>query len=481
MEGRAEKIRRYAEAGGFDGQFHLAAASGHEAPAGFLRRRLGSWVLATHPGLPVCEIRSADDSLVGWLVGWAIADAGVLIEEIWRVPLACDAPDAEAFERHLYSVGGRYACVLVTRTVARLYLDPAGTLAAVYALEEKVVASTTGLLAHGAASGAYYGGYSDWRPGFNQFFAAGTTSNARMGRLMPNHYLDLNRWCPVRHWLAEPIPRVSAGEVGGVVEAIWRRLQKQTLAVVRRYPTYLTLTAGVETRSMLACCRGSVGEVSFVTFSRGSGGALIDGRVAAALARRFGLRHQAVPKAKAPGVGQEYRIRIGYDGGAGKAAYFLEAARRHLDMGRAFMSGHAGGLWRGYYWWRFERVPAELGLGDLLRAMEIEGPVPFEGALANWLECVSRRDPHFLLDQMFLEQRFGCWASPHLYGFAPFVAKVAPFCHREIYRAMLSLPIEYRDAGRLAPDVITALWPELLELPINPETFGPQPGEMEDG
>ncbi len=444
-----------------------------EPPGSFVSRRIGGWTLAAHPLLPVRDITVGGGAVVGWLVGWAVDESGEIPDGSWRLPCeGVGALDTGWFEERLYGLGGRFACVLATPVHARFYLDPAGTLAAVYASGEKTVASTTSLLAFGSRGAGYFGAYGPWEAGANQFFPAGTTSHAEMRRLLPNHYLDLNAWRPVRHWMAEPVGRVSMGEVDGLLEAIARILRRQAQAVIRRYPSYLCLTAGRDTRLILGAARKMAGDVTFITFTRGGEGGMIDLSVASALARRFGLRHEVLPRAKLEeGLCQEYRAQIGYDGACGKAAYFLEAARRHLDLGRALVTGHLGGLWKGFYWHRVNAICPGMGSGELFDAMKLKPREPFAGVISDWLDGVPRGDPHFLLDQMFLEQRVGCWASPHMYGTAPFAANLTPFCHRGIIRAMLGLPIEYRQAGGLTGDVLARLWPELMELPVNPETF----------
>jgi hypothetical protein len=72
-----------------------------------------------------------------------------------------------------------------------------------------------------------------------------------------------------------------------------------------------------------------------------------------------------------------------------------------------------------------------------------------------------------------LEIKHGCWAAPHQYGTAPFSMNLMPFPHREIFDGVLSLPTEYRRRQRLAWDIISATWPELLEFPFNDYT-GPR-------
>jgi hypothetical protein len=47
---------------------------------------------------------------------------------------------------------------------------------------------------------------------------------------------------------------------------------------------------------------------------------------------------------------------------------------------------------------------------------------------------------------------------------------MTPFCNREVLDRMLRLPSDYRDRERLARDVISQAWPDLMAFPINEYT-----------
>ncbi|MDX1407756.1 MAG: hypothetical protein R3330_06470, partial [Saprospiraceae bacterium] len=90
----------------------------------------GGWFLYVHRALPVCRISDGTGSAIGVLLGYGIDLQGVVRDHDLR--LAADASDDKAVERWLYTLGGRWACLLWTRHMKRFYLDPFGSLAAVY-------------------------------------------------------------------------------------------------------------------------------------------------------------------------------------------------------------------------------------------------------------------------------------------------------------------------------------------------------------
>ncbi|MEX0742331.1 MAG: hypothetical protein WD079_05990, partial [Phycisphaeraceae bacterium] len=111
-------------------------------------------------------------------------------------------------------------------------------------------------------------------------------------------------------------------------------------------------------------------------------------------------------------------------------------------------------------------VPAEV-----LTVLGLPTTAPFLDAIQEWLSGIACVDRRGLAAQIFLELRVGCWASPHMYGAAPFAVNLTPFCHRTIYETMLRLPVRYWGQHRLPHDIVRSQWPELAAVP-----FGRAPG-----
>src|SRR5216110_2784230 len=121
------------------GQFILFKSDQRAAPRGWNVETLGGWTLASHPKLPAHAIHT-NDGHVGWLIGFAADLGGALVttDVHWR--------DDAQVEESIYRYGGRFACVIITPQLARLYLDPCGSLAAVYSIDRPIVGSTSTVL-----------------------------------------------------------------------------------------------------------------------------------------------------------------------------------------------------------------------------------------------------------------------------------------------------------------------------------------------
>ena len=123
------------------GQFVVSARE-NRVPGQWVPERIGDWFLGRHPALPVMPLVGAADEPLGWMLGYPISNAGRLLANGDVVQLPAQAlTSAEALEAFISAYGGRFA-VVVLDARPRLYLDPCGSLSAVYCAHQRMVAST---------------------------------------------------------------------------------------------------------------------------------------------------------------------------------------------------------------------------------------------------------------------------------------------------------------------------------------------------
>ena len=272
------------------GQFILSKDPDH-LPGDWTRHRLGPWWLAVHPALPAIDLIGPDSSRLGWLVGYPIDRDGRFASDALRWPSA-PVDDAEV-EEMLYATGGRYLCILIAGPAPRVYLDPCGSLAAVFSPRHGIVASSTALV-------PYSRGCEDDRPMIeilgipdtSKWFPFGMTSRRFVHRLLPNHYLDLESWAAVRHWpTAEILPDDDVASAVAVIASIAKR---HIAAVAERFPLHIGLTAGYDSRMLLACARDHLEDTVFFTLGLGDAKARSDCHYGSRIAREFGLTHRII-------------------------------------------------------------------------------------------------------------------------------------------------------------------------------------------
>jgi tetrahydromethanopterin S-methyltransferase subunit F len=271
----------------------------------------------------------------------------------------------------------------------------------------------------------------------------------------------------VRHWPIEPIEVVLESRAIEQVKTIVDRTRDNIETLAKEHRLYMGLTAGRDSRMILGCARNVLDRMTFVTFNYKDPAKFADVHIAKALSRKLKLAHQTLELNDPPRAQKdEYLYRVGYCNNAGKACDFYDACGTQLKMDHAWLTGYGGEVGRAFYWGK-ENLTTNPSAEDLVKRMHLPASDSNLRAVQQWLEGVPRWvGPYALLDLMYLELRLGCWASPQQYGTAPFAVILMPFSHRDIYAAILALPVEYRRQQFLARDVIKLTWPEALDLPF---------------
>lgn len=432
-------------------------------PDGWTRRTSGPWVLATSPTLPATPLQDGTGEVAGWLLGWVFGPDGEPLHEHGTLPLDAVVDAGGDVEERLYRFAGRWACVLLGER-PRVHLDPAGSLAAVYSEQEQTLASTTTALSFGDRALGDRHAHRTLGPG--EYHPAGVTSDPKVRRLLPNHRLDLGTWEAQRHWPPAPVPRVDASDAEALQarqETIAAGLREHVEALAARYRLVLPLTAGRDSRMLLAAARHVLDRCTFVVFDYRDA-RRADVAHARVVARRHGLRLRVLPLHEVDdAAARDYLERVGYDANEGKAGDF-DLAARALPMDHAWVTGFAGEVGRGAYW-KSATIPPEPTADELLTLIRLPPDPVHRDALAAWQAQVPHQDVHELLDLAYLEHRVGCWASPQLYGAAPFALNTMPVNQRSVFTAMLEIPPSLRVHQRYDPPAIRVNWPELADLP----------------
>jgi hypothetical protein len=422
------------------GQFVLSREKSHLS-GGWRADALGGWHLHTHPALVVSDVVGPSGERVGWLLGNPI-DTERQAMQIGQFRLrhtAC-AANAGDIERQLYRLAGRYVLVvLLGEGLRRLYLDPCGSLSVVYSLTHSLVGSTPEALGNSRlAEVALIERIRVTREASGTLYPCGLTPYHNLRVLPPNHYLDLDDWFVRRHWPTRAPAVVSGrGQCLEIVQEIAGRITGNIRAVVDAFPTVMSLTAGRDTRMLLACARPIADRLLFVTSATHSE---VDAKLAKLMAHLLSLKHSI------------------------NDAGFPE---------RVLLSGVAGEVGRAFYWSRHDKENTRL-TGRLLgqRMHFPDGGSVFEHELDAWLGELRDHNIFFVLDLAYVEQRLAMAHAPAEYGNArAYRFSLYPMNDRRTLDLMLSLPVQYRREQKLWEDICRVSWPSLRLFPINAMHF----------
>jgi hypothetical protein len=452
------------------GQFLLGKT---EVPAlaSWSKQQIGRWILHWHPRLPVTQIRSQDGSDAGWLMGIAVDPEGQVLPAVWQLGFSCNEADAAVrFESALHGLSGRFAAVFLTSRNERFYLDASGSLAAVYCEQHQVVASSCNLVLQAGDMQQNSGLVQAFGlPQRDGYFPFELTPWSGINRLLPNHYLNLGNWVRKRHWpsgqLLDPTrpPHEIIRDIAGLVEGFISGVTKLGAAQI-------PLTAGYDTRVLLACSRPSLSSIHFFTSPIPDVNARMDCAYGRRIAKQFGLDYSVLTWKDASEAEIESWI---YRTGTCVVDRITRCTRtdQQLDPTRFTLLGVGGEVGRGYFWLPDDVPSRPLSGNELVQRFNFPPVEAVIQAASNWLDQLPTSDLLEKLDLFYIEQRLGCWAGPAMYGPLYDRFLMYPFNSRRTYELMLSLPQDYRREERMPVDLVNLKWPELLEFPFN-EPFG---------
>lgn len=447
-----------------DGQFVLTRDQ-RFIPKKWNTREKASWVLATHPSLPITDMHTKSGSHLGWLIGYPITSSFELCPKEIVFPLGeKENLQDQAIESNLYEIGGRFVGIFLSGDFSRLYSDPCGSLSVVYSLRVPVIASTPSLIDSDLHQWDQELITALKMPDSGLWYPSGLTPRKFVSRLLPNHYLDLSNWQSIRHWPNESGLETDAAPAESVKKIV-SIVSGNISAVANKHPPYLNLTAGRDTRKVLACARANLDRIQFFTFFPGK--ETVDSHIACLLSSKLNLKHILLPIEYAnKNQLDNWLFRTGYC--VSGEIWKIHQTQRHLDVDRSLLPGISGEVEKGQKWEENDYKKSNIDAKELLNRYSIPTYRKILTKTEEWLAEISHFNALFILDLMHIEQRLGCWGGPQAYGANDFFrCVILPFSHRQVFESMLTLPFEYRKRKQLTIDMCKQEWPELLGLPFN--------------
>ena len=428
---------------------------------------LGDWFLGSHARLPVYRLLGSDGVYIGWLVGYPIRQGRIIWDRVITLNSISTDVDKEIDELH-YDLTGSFAMFIVAENSTRIILDAAGSLSVVYSKRQKIVASSPALV-------PYENGTEDNTelielfgiPQKNNWFPFGLTPRNGVFRLLPNHSLNLSSFAVTRNWPKAGV-KIVTDSYDAVVE-ISSLLEDLLSAIAYDYNPWLSLTAGMDSRVLLACARRMGIGIQCFTVDFDDPLSNLDCKISSEIAKRFGLRHEVISFDDASD--QELRLwmyRIGCSANAVRAWYGQRAFAK-LGVEQPHVMGVGAEVASGIYWRSTVPKSSKFSAKEIVDRLRLPCSPRIINAASEWLNGVSGYNTYTILDLLYIEQRIGCWASVVNTYANPYGGKFTlfGFAGRRLYDLFLSLPPEYRASNRLPFDLIKLNSPDLMTLPFN--------------
>jgi hypothetical protein len=422
--------------------------------------------VTTGPGLPVTRVLDRSSAEVGVILGCAIdLSAAACLGEVYELDGVVGAGAHELADRIRDGLGGHFVLVLHHAGVSRIYPDAVAQVPCVFDSDLKVAGSTAHAILDATAYDTRFlkDSFEAMEIERDGWFPAGATAHEGVERLLPNHYLDLKTWDVVRFWPMEEVERTGSPEA--VAEEIISIVQRQIQALVKSDRTVAqALTAGYETRWLLACARHFVTDMEFVTVEPPSR-THIDADIAGRLATAFGLTYRILPRRTATTEQQALYLRRGghCSGGQNQVTHpsMWALAQRHC-----FVGGLNGEIARGYIWRPEDKAEMKVSPEMLIARLGLPASDDIQARFRHWRDGIPLGNALDILDLNYLENRMGSWAYAQ-FNCDPSVPRYNPIGTPRTVKLMLSLPEEWRRKYRLSQFAIERCWPELASIPIN--------------
>jgi hypothetical protein len=448
---------------------YLLSSDAVSCPASYRRRDAAGLKLAFDERFRCCELRDASGILFGTLIGFAYDKQARRFMGSGRADLPIEICDVATFEREVIPrLAGAFLLVTHDRLPRRIYLDPGGSLPIVFSPEDRVAAASAALFMDDESytarfdHGLYDAMIAHERVG--GWISGTLTAHRGVHRLLPNHYLDLESWSAHRYWpRAEDFKNWKRFD--DAVTVITDSIRNFTGAVSSEFRLAITLTAGFDSRLMLASARDVRTSCSFFTFT--APGSRIDVEVSKTLAERFGLRHRVIHVQEA--TESERAIWDRTVGDCMVEQNRLTHPTLRMVDADAIMTGMYGELGRcRLYRQDLDEInAAKINTRFVVSRLTIPSYRPQLANLDAWFDGVASLPNSVILDLAFLELKFGSWAM----GQHPFQNSLKlhffPFSQRDVLEAFMGVNPSEKGTERLFRACIEGLWPELTEVAVN--------------
>lgn len=434
----------------------------------FRQSTLLGWHLQSANDLPVNHLLNANGDAIGWLLGWACIN-NTYINSPFKVSSLAETlvmADYANVENDIYTLSGRWVAIFLKSEHPRVYLDPLASLSLVYSEKEQVIASTPRLF-----EAVYQAVYSiDDLLNQDLWYPFGASAYANTKRLLANHYVDLIKLEATRHW-----------PVGVMVTYPWREqlgevislMQQQLIAFSGWHPVRLGLTAGMESRVMLASALKSGASYQCWTREDFSRSAQVDLKVASQLAKKFNLQHKICRIRPETRLSEQEILTlletIGYAVGGSpiRSAALIDSIKQIAFS----FTGIGGEIARAFYYESGNKEMPALTLQNMFKLSKLPSNPLFERLGQDYLAKLPNLTELQRWSLFYQENRVSAFGAVHRYAYQNGIIFTSPFSNRKIIEVMFQLSLPEQLKGEFHVELIKRLQPMLLEIPFNQGSF----------
>lgn len=352
----------------------------------------------------------------------------------------------------------------------RLYLDHAGSMPIVYSPADRRAATSASLLLDEAEYRSRF--LTDLhdamivREGEGSWISGTLTAHRDVYRLLANHHLDLATWNVARFW---PRPGEFEGwrnfDVAAAAAA--DAIKAFSDAVFRNFRTAATLTAGFDTRLVLAGCRDNIANCQFYTIAAPH--AEKDTDIAKRIGGRFGLKHKILALRRADPMQTAIWDRTVGDSIIEAPRLTYPTLQRDLTDFDVQLTGAFGEIGRCRYYRQdlHEINDIKIDARFVVDRLTLPPQPELIVNIQNWIDGLEGQPNSVILDLALHELKLGSWAMPQRAFMSSVKLSMMPFAQRVVFDSCVGVSPLEKNTKTLFWAMIVRLWPDLKEFQIN--------------
>ena len=291
----------------------------------------------------------------------------------------------------------------------------------------------------------------------------------RLSKLLPNHYLDLNKKEVKRIPLYSPKQFSSEDDI---IDFVSLMLKGTFASLANRYKIIQALTAGLDSRILLAASKDYTEKIQFYVFHHNDHSPDPPNVwVSQALAQKLKLNYASIkPDELRTEFLNEYKKEHIIPRILTKTTHIQYYKDYYSDPNVINVNGNASAMSKCHYGYTNQKISLEMLLffsGHYLSKNEF-----VRQELEAWLTDASQYAEKYeipILDLFYWEQRMGNWGALQSFEKDIAIEEVCPFNNRSIHTSLLKV----KPSRRASPDykffkkLLQSLWPETFSEPIN--------------
>ena len=284
-------------------------------------------------------------------------------------------------------------------------------------------------------------------------FVGDTTHVGNIKRLLPNHYIEVNRQNVIRYFPYEPVAQLSIKEVA---PRACEMLKGYIKAVALRKKMAMAVTAGYDSRALFLASLNEDCKY-FVLQHKNMNAKHYDIAIPQRLTQMYGRPFEVIPDND---LNENISDSIDFPRTFPQAGKYFN--------GHIYLTGNSSEIARNVFGYHENLTPEDLAFFG-----GYTGSHFVAGKYRQWLEnsTLFKTNGYDILDMFFWELRLGIRAAKEKTSMnALGIDYFSPYCSRDLMVLLLSTPRKDRDynVNKLYYSILLELSPNALKLPINP-------------